>query len=223
MNSAELGTAFVTQGEQRLRGRDREPVRGRSRTIAATARRAEWLKSLAAELGPLMLPVTLDVRNRAAVTEVAGGLPPEFAEIDVLVTDTGLALGLNPAAGCSITTLSRSLPPGNGPSAGSNRCRQPVSQPPRLGRHISAKSSSALGWIPSGSCGTSLAIASGWDLSGLVSAAMPMMLGQLAQGAFHQLPQGGRVGELLGDQPGLPDPLAECLLPRPELTINQRG
>jgi 3-hydroxy acid dehydrogenase/malonic semialdehyde reductase len=31
------------------------------------------------------------------VTERAGGLAPEFAEIDVLVNNAGLALGLNPA------------------------------------------------------------------------------------------------------------------------------
>src|SRR5580698_3050178 len=67
-----------------------------SRVIAA-ARRADRLKDLAAELGPRVLPVTLDVRDRAAVAQVTGGLPAEFAQIDLLVNNAGLALGLSPA------------------------------------------------------------------------------------------------------------------------------
>jgi 3-hydroxy acid dehydrogenase/malonic semialdehyde reductase len=65
--------------------------------VVATARRLDRLKDLAAELGPLVLPVALDVRDRAAVTDVIGGLPAEFAPIDVLVNNAGAALGLSPA------------------------------------------------------------------------------------------------------------------------------
>ena len=65
--------------------------------VVAAARRAERLTALAAELGSLVLPVTLDVRDRAAVAEVVDGLPAEFAEIDVLVNNAGLALGQGPA------------------------------------------------------------------------------------------------------------------------------
>ncbi|HEX3961306.1 MAG TPA: SDR family NAD(P)-dependent oxidoreductase [Trebonia sp.] len=65
--------------------------------VVAAARRADRLTKLAAELGPLVLPVTLDVRDRAAVAEVVDGLPAEFAEIDVLVNNAGLALGQDPA------------------------------------------------------------------------------------------------------------------------------
>ena len=50
-----------------------------------------------AELGPQALPLTLDVRDRAAVAAAVAGLPPEFAAIDLLVNNAGLALGLNPA------------------------------------------------------------------------------------------------------------------------------
>ncbi|MPY81401.1 MAG: SDR family NAD(P)-dependent oxidoreductase, partial [Actinophytocola sp.] len=38
--------------------------------------------------------VELDVRDRAAVSEAIGKLPAEFAEIDVLVNNAGLAAGL---------------------------------------------------------------------------------------------------------------------------------
>jgi 3-hydroxy acid dehydrogenase/malonic semialdehyde reductase len=65
---------------------------GGARVVAA-ARRSDRLKDLAADLGDLVLPVTLDVRNRAAVAEVVAALPEEFAEVDVLVNNAGLALG----------------------------------------------------------------------------------------------------------------------------------
>jgi 3-hydroxy acid dehydrogenase / malonic semialdehyde reductase len=65
--------------------------------VVATARRSDRLKALADDLGPQVLPVTLDVRDRAAVAETIGGLPAEFAEIDLLVNNAGAALGLNPA------------------------------------------------------------------------------------------------------------------------------
>src|ERR1700721_1230183 len=65
--------------------------------VVATARRSDRLKDLATDLGPRVLPVTLDVRDPAAVAEVIDGLPGEFAEVDVLVNNAGAALGLNPA------------------------------------------------------------------------------------------------------------------------------
>ncbi len=71
-------------------------ARDGARVIAA-ARRKERLDALAAELGERVLPVALDVRERAAVEAAVAGLPPEFAEISVLVNNAGLALGLEPA------------------------------------------------------------------------------------------------------------------------------
>ena len=65
--------------------------------VVALARRQDRLAGLAAELGDSVLPVRLDVRDRAAVQNVVAGLPAEFAEIDVLVNNAGLAKGLNPA------------------------------------------------------------------------------------------------------------------------------
>ena len=65
--------------------------------IVACARRADRLAALAGELGAGVLPVELDVRDRAAVDRVIGALPGEFAAIDVLVNNAGLALGLEPA------------------------------------------------------------------------------------------------------------------------------
>jgi 3-hydroxy acid dehydrogenase/malonic semialdehyde reductase len=65
--------------------------------VIASARRIDRVRALADELGPAVLPVALDVRDRAAVDEVVAGLPAPFAAIDVLVNNAGLALGLEPA------------------------------------------------------------------------------------------------------------------------------
>jgi len=67
--------------------------------LVLAARRREALEALRDELSSLV-PVhvaQLDVRRRDAVQEVLGGLPGEFAEVDVLVNNAGLALGLEPA------------------------------------------------------------------------------------------------------------------------------
>jgi 3-hydroxy acid dehydrogenase/malonic semialdehyde reductase len=65
--------------------------------VVALARRQDRLAELAAELGDRVLPVRLDVRDLAAVQDAVAGLPAEFAEIDVLVNNAGLAKGLKPA------------------------------------------------------------------------------------------------------------------------------
>lgn len=65
--------------------------------VIAAGRRGERLDALAAELGPKLLPLVLDVRDRAAVEAAVAGLPAEFADIDLLVNNAGLALGLEPA------------------------------------------------------------------------------------------------------------------------------
>jgi 3-hydroxy acid dehydrogenase/malonic semialdehyde reductase len=44
-----------------------------------------------------VLALPLDVRERAAVAEAIAGLPADWAEVDVLVNNAGLAKGLEPA------------------------------------------------------------------------------------------------------------------------------
>jgi 3-hydroxy acid dehydrogenase / malonic semialdehyde reductase len=66
--------------------------------IVATGRRSDRLEALAREFGPDRLhPLIFDVRDRSAVDAAIGGLPPEFADLDLLVNNAGLALGLDPA------------------------------------------------------------------------------------------------------------------------------
>ncbi|HEV2674319.1 MAG TPA: SDR family NAD(P)-dependent oxidoreductase [Aliidongia sp.] len=70
--------------------------------IVAIGRRADRLASLAHELGPNLLPMTLDIRDRAAVGRAVAELPDGFREIDLLVNNAGLALGLDPAQTASL-------------------------------------------------------------------------------------------------------------------------
>lgn len=76
-------------------------ARDGARVIAAGRRRGR-LDALAAELGPGCLPLVLDVRDRAAVERSVAELPAAFAEVDVLVNNAGLALGLEPAQRASL-------------------------------------------------------------------------------------------------------------------------
>jgi 3-hydroxy acid dehydrogenase/malonic semialdehyde reductase len=65
--------------------------------VIATGRRVERLEGLAAELGAALLAVPLDVTDAAAVAGFVAALPAAWREIDVLVNNAGLALGLSPA------------------------------------------------------------------------------------------------------------------------------
>ena len=66
-----------------------------SRLVLA-ARRRDRLDALASELDTEVLPLALDVRDRAAVEAAVEGLPEEWAAIDVLVNNAGLAAGWGP-------------------------------------------------------------------------------------------------------------------------------
>ena len=65
--------------------------------VIAVARRLEKLESLAREFNDRILPISVDVRDAAAVGATITGLPPDWSEIDVLVNNAGLSLGLEPA------------------------------------------------------------------------------------------------------------------------------
>jgi 3-hydroxy acid dehydrogenase / malonic semialdehyde reductase len=93
MTSFQPRTVFVTGASSGFGAAVARRFAASGSRVVAAARRAERLAELATELGSLLLPVTLDVRDRAAVCEVVAGLPAEFAEIDVLVNNAGLALG----------------------------------------------------------------------------------------------------------------------------------
>ena len=65
--------------------------------VIATARRVDRLNQLAAELGPALLPVAMDVSDKASIAQALAALPAEWKTIDVLINNAGLALGIEPA------------------------------------------------------------------------------------------------------------------------------
>jgi 3-hydroxy acid dehydrogenase/malonic semialdehyde reductase len=65
--------------------------------LIIAGRRSDRLQALAAELSVPTLPLQLDVRDRAAVEAAVADLPADFRDVDVLVNNAGLALGLEPA------------------------------------------------------------------------------------------------------------------------------
>ncbi len=93
-----MRTVFITGASSGFGAAAARRFAARGDRVVAAARRTERLCSLAGELGrDVMLPLTLDVRDRASVERVVTELPPDFADVDVLVNNAGLALGLEPA------------------------------------------------------------------------------------------------------------------------------
>ena len=97
MTSTQPGIVFVTGASSGFGAAVTRRFAAAGARVVAAARRADRLKDLAAELGPRLLPVTLDVRDRTAVNDTVAALPADFAAVDVLVNNAGLALGLGPA------------------------------------------------------------------------------------------------------------------------------
>lgn len=66
--------------------------------IVAAGRRRERLEALAADVGEEHVhALVLDVSDRRAVEDAIASVPAPFADVDVLVNNAGLALGLEPA------------------------------------------------------------------------------------------------------------------------------
>ncbi len=78
---AEMARTFVQHGHK----------------VIASGRRQDRLAQLAEELGAALLPVVMDVTDRASVGAALAALPAEWRPIDVLVNNAGLALGTEPA------------------------------------------------------------------------------------------------------------------------------
>jgi 3-hydroxy acid dehydrogenase/malonic semialdehyde reductase len=76
-------------------------VKNGHRVIAA-GRRVERLEALAGELGPNLLPVKLDVTDKAAIHAALAALPADWQAIDVLINNAGLALGVKGAQEASL-------------------------------------------------------------------------------------------------------------------------
>ena len=70
--------------------------------VIVAARRSDRLAALHTELGSAVLPITLDVTDKASIEQALTGLPAEWLPIDVLINNAGLALGVVPAHQASL-------------------------------------------------------------------------------------------------------------------------
>lgn len=74
--------------------------------LILNARRADKLEALKAELnaqyGTEVLLLPFDVRDREAATEAISNMPSEWAEIDILINNAGLALGVDKEYSCDL-------------------------------------------------------------------------------------------------------------------------
>lgn len=70
--------------------------------VIATGRRKDRLDALATELGAALLPVAMDVSDKASIGTALDVLPAGWEQIDVLINNAGLALGIEPAHKASL-------------------------------------------------------------------------------------------------------------------------
>lgn len=71
--------------------------------VIGTGRRADRLDALAEELGERFHAAVFDVRDEAARDAALDALPAEFRDVDLLINNAGLALGLEPAQNASLS------------------------------------------------------------------------------------------------------------------------
>jgi 3-hydroxy acid dehydrogenase/malonic semialdehyde reductase len=95
-------TALVTGATAGFGAACAEALVAAGARVIATGRREDRLRELVRRLGDRVHAVALDVRDRDAVFAGVRGLPAPLAEIDVLVNNAGLALGLEPAQRASL-------------------------------------------------------------------------------------------------------------------------
>jgi NADP-dependent 3-hydroxy acid dehydrogenase YdfG len=90
-------TVFVTGATAGFGSACARRFAGAGARVVMTGRRKERLDELAREIGDLAHPVVLDVQDKDAVDKCIADLPAEFARINLLINNAGLALGLEPA------------------------------------------------------------------------------------------------------------------------------
>lgn len=73
-----------------------------SSKVIGVGRRLDKLKELSKKWGTRFHPLQLDVQNQESVRAALGALPEEFKNVDVLVNNAGLALGLDLAQNSKI-------------------------------------------------------------------------------------------------------------------------
>ena len=93
-------TALITGATSGIGAACARKFAGAGYRVIITGRREGQLAVMAEELernyGVEVLPLCFDVRDREAVKRTLDGLPAAWRDIDVLINNAGLALGLEP-------------------------------------------------------------------------------------------------------------------------------
>jgi serine 3-dehydrogenase len=98
-----MRTAFITGGTAGIGEASVRAFVAAGWRVVTTGRRAERLDALVTELGADKVhTIVADVRDAAAMQAAIDALPGDFAEIDLLINNAGLALGTSPAQDASV-------------------------------------------------------------------------------------------------------------------------
>lgn len=87
-------TAFITGATAGFGLSCAKILVNRGMRVVATGRRKDRLEAIKKELGSAIHILSLDVRDQKAVARAIEALPADFRDIDVLINNAGLALGL---------------------------------------------------------------------------------------------------------------------------------
>ena len=91
-------TAFITGGTAGIGAAAVHAFAAAGWRVVTTGRRADRLVKLTEALGAdTVHTLAFDIRDRAALEKAIAGLPADFADIDLLINNAGLALGTSPA------------------------------------------------------------------------------------------------------------------------------
>lgn len=97
-------TAFITGATSGFGEAIARALSAQGYKIIALGRRKERLEKLAGELGNTHI-IAADIRDKAAVFDAVSALPQNFKDVEVLVNNAGLALGLEGIAQTPVEDL----------------------------------------------------------------------------------------------------------------------
>ncbi|MCZ2496072.1 SDR family NAD(P)-dependent oxidoreductase [Xylophilus sp. Kf1] len=86
-----------------------ERLIGEGHRVVGVARRADRLQAMRDRLGPAFHPLVLDLADEAANLGLPDALPAEWREVDVLVNNAGLALGMDKAQSARVEDWRRMI------------------------------------------------------------------------------------------------------------------
>ncbi|MFZ5796156.1 MAG: SDR family NAD(P)-dependent oxidoreductase [Sphingomonas sp.] len=97
-----MRTAFITGGTAGIGEAAVRAFVGAGWRVVTTGRRTDRLAALAESLGGAVHTLAFDIRDAAALDAALASLPADFADIDLLINNAGLALGTAPAQEASL-------------------------------------------------------------------------------------------------------------------------